>query len=123
MSSASKADKFSIFFSIKSANLFISLDLSNPDILDQGPLSKAFLAAKTALLTSSWLALATLVMGSSVEGFRVSKVYPETDGTNLPFMCRRVGGRGTDLEVNELNFFRDFTRFFIFYYTIKPKFR
>lgn len=53
---------------------------------DQEPDSKALRAAFTARSTSADSHAATLAIFLPVAGFSVSKVLPESDGTNLPPM-------------------------------------
>jgi len=65
-----------------SAILFNKSLLSELDIFDQDPFSKAFLAATTALSTSFLEAFSTLQISSSFEGFIVENFSPFSESNH-----------------------------------------
>src|ERR1700739_2438618 len=72
-----------MFFSIKSASLFIKTPRAEADIFRHAPFSNAARAAATALSTSAASASATCVITSPVEGLIVGNVFPDAASTHL----------------------------------------
>src|SRR5262249_40556064 len=73
-----------MFFSIRSASLFMSRPRSAPLIFGQGPSSNALRAAFTARSTSALSPSATWQMVSPVAGLTVGKVLPDSLSSHLP---------------------------------------
>ena len=91
LSSASNNANSFLCFSIKFASLYNHSALCWPLNFLQGPLSNAFLAASTALSTSSIPASSTSAIVSSVWGLIVSNLLPLADFSHFPpinsFVC------------------------------------
>lgn len=82
----SRVPNYVWFFLIRSASLKRQFALALASILDHGPLSKAFLAAFTAISISYVDPLWIVAVTDSSTGLTTSKVFPERDLTNFPPM-------------------------------------
>lgn len=94
--------------SIRSANLLNTRPRARPDILGQGPSSKARRAAATARSISRTPASATLQIVSPVRGSMLGKVLPSIASSHRPSMSSRVavgvGAAATDeVDARRLN--------------------
>src|SRR6266545_6019916 len=96
LSSVSRRASSSACWSTRSPSFHSTRERSMGFIFDHVP-SSAARAALTARSTSSGPASATVVMGSSVAGFTVVNVAPETESTDSPLMTSRAGLTGASV--------------------------